>query len=98
MQFEGTTTVAPAKVTATVTSTTAAATEAAALMVTGKTVSVPVMTTTDVEAATSAGTVKTTMTTTTGYVEKLLPHPVYAWKQMIPLSILGEKNFHSSIA
>jgi len=29
---------------------------------------------------------------------ELLPHPVYAWKQMIPLSILGEKNFDSSIA
>ena len=29
---------------------------------------------------------------------ELLPHPVYAWKQMSPLSILGEKNFHSSIA
>ena len=32
-----------------------------------------------------------------GFTE-LLPHPVYAWKQMSPLSILGEKNFHSSIA
>jgi len=29
---------------------------------------------------------------------ELLPHPVYAWKQMSPLSILGGKNFHSSIA
>ena len=29
---------------------------------------------------------------------ELLPHPVYVWKQMSPLSILGEKNFHSSIA
>ena len=36
----------------------------------GETTSAPVKTTTDVEAATSAGTVKTTMTTTTGYVEK----------------------------
>jgi len=29
---------------------------------------------------------------------ELLLHPVYAWKQMSPLSILGGKNFHSSIA
>ena len=27
-----------------------------------------------------------------------LPGTVYAWKQMSPLSILGEKNFHCSIA
>jgi len=29
---------------------------------------------------------------------ELLPHPVYAWKQVSPLSILGVKNFHFSIA
>jgi len=29
---------------------------------------------------------------------ELLPHLVYVWKQMSPLSILGVKNFHSSIA
>jgi len=29
---------------------------------------------------------------------ELLLHPVYALKQMSPLSILGGKNFHSSIA
>ena len=29
---------------------------------------------------------------------ELLPHPVYAWNQTNPLSISGEKNFHSSIA
>jgi len=29
---------------------------------------------------------------------ELLPLPVYAWKQMSPLSILGGKNFDSSIA
>jgi len=34
----------------------------------------------------------------TSWGAELLPHPVYAWKQMSPLSILGEKNFHSSIA
>jgi len=29
---------------------------------------------------------------------ELLPHPVYPWKQMSLLSILGGKKFHSSIA
>jgi len=29
---------------------------------------------------------------------RTFPHPVYAWKQMSPLSILGEKNFQCSIA
>jgi len=29
---------------------------------------------------------------------ELLPVPVYAWKQMSPLSILNGKNVHSSIA
>ena len=29
---------------------------------------------------------------------ELLLHPVYAWKQMSPLFILGGKNFHPSIA
>jgi len=29
---------------------------------------------------------------------ELLPHPVYVWKQMSPLSILGGKNFYSIIA
>ena len=27
-----------------------------------------------------------------------LPHPIYAWKQMSLLSILGVKNFYSNIA
>ena len=29
---------------------------------------------------------------------ELLPHPVYVWKQMSPLSIPGEKSLHSSFA
>ena len=29
---------------------------------------------------------------------ELLPHPVFALKQMSPLSVLGGKNFHFSIA
>jgi len=29
---------------------------------------------------------------------ELPTHPVYVWKQISPLSILGGKNFHSSIA
>jgi len=28
---------------------------------------------------------------------ELLPHPVYAWKQMSPLSILGEKKTFASV-
>jgi len=31
-------------------------------------------------------------------LSELLQHPVYVWKQMSPISISGEKSFHSIIA
>jgi len=40
---------------------------------------------------------KTMLFVCAGVLTELLPHPVYVWKQVSPLSILGGKSFHSSI-